>query len=296
MSFKYTSRTVTSLKILVNISERSHLLDYHEHDFLELAYVLDGKAEHFVNDTSFIISKGDYFIVDYGVKHKYKKLNENGKLKIMNCLFSPQLIDETLKNCRRFEDVTNHYLINFNMRNLETNPTKFLYQDTDGEILKVLKRMLAEYEKKDMGYQEILRGQLIELLIRTMRKIQLPDSESIDNSIVQHVIKHVQKHYAEKLSLEQITQKYNFSLSHTSYIFKKETGFSFQEYVQTIRIKESCRLLINTSKLISEISYSVGYSDTKFFNEIFKRQLGLTPRQYRKLYQSKETKKDYADA
>lgn len=284
MSFKYMSRTVSNLKIMVNISEKSHLLDYHEHDFLELAYVLEGSAEHYINDASFIISKGDYFIVDYGVKHKYQKLNDNGTLKIMNCLFSPQLIDETLKHCRRFEEVANHYLINFNMHNLETNPTKFLYQDTDGQILRVLKRMLTEYENKDMGYQEILRGQLIELLIRTMRKIRLPDSESVDNSIVQHVIKHVQKHYAEKLSLEEITKKYNFSLSHTSYMFKKATGFSFQEYVQTVRIKESCRLLVNTSKLISEIAYSVGYADTKFFNELFKRQLGLTPRQYRKIY------------
>jgi YesN/AraC family two-component response regulator len=169
------------------------------------------------------------------------------------------------------------------MRNLEMNPTKFLYHDDDGRVLKILKRMLKEYEDKDMGYQEILRGQIIELLILTMRKIRLPDTESVDNSMVRHIIKHVQKHYAEKLSLVELTQKYNYSLSYTSSIFKQETGYNFQEYVQTVRIKESCRLLLNTTKLVSEIAEAVGYVDTKFFNEIFKRQLGVTPRQYRKL-------------
>jgi len=283
VSYTLASKSVSNYKISVRTTETSHLMDYHEHDFLELAYVMEGKAEHFVNGASYTISKGDYFIIDYGVQHKYRKLEGIKIFRIMNCLFSPQLIDETLKNCRRFEDVSNHYLINFNMRNLEINPTKFMYHDDDGQILKILKRMLKEYDEQDMGYQEILRGQLIELLIKTMRKIRLPDTESIDNSMVRHVIKQVQKHYAEKLSLEIITKKYNYSLSYISSVFKKETGLSFQEYVQTVRIQESCRLLLNTTKLISEIAYSVGYTDTKFFNEIFKRQLGVTPRQYRKM-------------
>lgn len=283
MTNTLTSQSVSNYKISVRTTDTSHLMDYHSHDFLELAYVLEGSADHCIGETSFPISKGDYFIIDYGVQHRYRKTEENFKFRIMNCLFSPQLIDETLKNCRRFEEVTNHYLINFNMRNLEMNPTKFLYHDDDGRVLKILKRMLKEYEDKDMGYQEILRGQIIELLILTMRKIRLPDTESVDNSMVRHIIKHVQKHYAEKLSLVELTQKYNYSLSYTSSIFKQETGYNFQEYVQTVRIKESCRLLLNTTKLVSEIAEAVGYVDTKFFNEIFKRQLGVTPRQYRKL-------------
>lgn len=283
MPFKFSSRSVSAYHISVTISERSHEYDYHDHDFLELAYVLEGTAIHYVNGISCQITKGDYIIIDYNVMHKYEKTSDNSSFKIMNCIFSPRIIDETLKNCRQFSEVINHYLINFNIQNLKTKPTQFIYHDSDGEILSLLTRMHAEYNTKKMGYQEILRSRLIELLICTMRKIQLPDSESIDNSMVQHVIRYIQKHYPEKLSLNEITSKYNFSLSQKGYIFKKETGMNFQDYVQNIRINESCRLLINTNLTITEVSSAVGYSDVKFFNELFKRYLGITPGQYRKM-------------
>ena len=190
---------------------------YHEHNFLELAYVLEGSAIHTIDDVSMTISPGDYFIVDYGVRHKYEKLGK-GRFELINCLFLPQLIDETLHNCRRFEEVANHYQINLNFRNLEESPTKFLYHDTDGHVLELLKRMKNECEQKPMGFQEVMRCQLIELLVYTMRKIQLPNPEDFDNDMIQHVLKYVQKHYPEKLSLETITKKYDYSLYRISLI------------------------------------------------------------------------------
>jgi AraC family L-rhamnose operon transcriptional activator RhaR len=141
--------------------------------------------------------------------------------------------------------------------------------------------MKNECEQKPMGFQEVMRCQLIELLVYTMRKIQLPNPEAFDNGMIQHVLKYVQQHYPEKLSLKTITQKYDYSLSRISRIFKSEIGYSFQEYVQSVRIQESCRLLINTTKKVTDIATSVGYSDIKHFNEIFKRQTGMSPRQYR---------------
>lgn len=284
MTYMYKSKRVSELNVLINVVEHKDETIYHEHDYLELVYVLEGKAEHTVDDMVSTISRSNYFIIDYGMKHKYKKIG-NGTFRIMNCLFSPMVIDASLKHCRRFQDVINHYLINININNLIANPTNHLYKDKNGEILKLLKRMLAEYEAKNIGYQEVMRGQFIELLINIIRAITIPDTEFFDNNIVQYTMKHVQKHYAEKLSLGVIAEKYNYSLANASRIFKSHTGLSFQNYVQTVRVKESCRLLTNTNKSIQEISTLVGYSDTKFFHQMFKKQLGVTPSQYRKLHE-----------
>ena len=65
---------------------------------------------------------------------------------------------------------------------------------------------------------------------------------------------------------------------------------TFQEYVQSIRIQESYRLLINTSKKVLDIAMSVGYSDVRFFYDIFKKQTGMTPTQYRKAYIAEKRK------
>jgi YesN/AraC family two-component response regulator len=227
------------------------------------------------------ISRGNYFIIDYGAKHKYTPTG-NSPLRILNCMFSPMVIDPSLKSCRHFKELINHYLINFDSNILNTNPTSYIYRDSNGEILKLLNRMNKEYTAKKIGYQEVLRGQFIELLINIIRNITITDTDVYDNDIVQYIIKHIQKHYAEKLSLQAIAEKYNYSLANASRIFKEKTGVSFQDYVQSARIKESCRLLTNTDNSIPQIALSVGYADTKFFNELFKRHLGITPRDYRK--------------
>ena len=281
MTYMYKSRRVDELNVLINVVEHPIETIYHEHDFLELVYVLEGKAEHTVNDVKMNISRGDYFIIDYGTKHKYKPKG-SGSLKIMNCMFSPMVIDPSLKNCRRFKELINHYLINFDSNILNSNPTSYKYRDDSGDILKLLNRMNREYTAKKIGYQEVMRGQFIELLINIIRNITIADTEAYDNDIVQYILKHVQKHYAERISLQRIATKYNYSLNNASRLFKDRTGLSFQDYVQSVRIKESCRLLINTADSIPIIAQSVGYGDTKFFNQLFKRHLGISPSEYRK--------------
>ena len=197
-------------------------------------------------------------------------------------MFSPMVIDPSLKNCRRFKELINHYLINFDSNILNSNPTGVKFHDNTGDIFKLLNRMNREYTAKKIGYQEVMRAQFIELLINIIRNITIADTEVYDNDIVQYILKHVQKHYAEKLSLQKIATKYNYSLNNASRLFKDRTGLSFQDYVQSVRIKESCRLLTNTADSIPIIAQSVGYGDTKFFNHLFKRHLGISPSEYRK--------------
>lgn len=57
---------------------------------------------------------------------------------------------------------------------------------------------------------------------------------------------------------------------------------TFTEYVQKIRIAESCRLLTESEKSITDIAFEVGYANIKFFNKIFKEITNTTPREYRK--------------
>ena len=281
MTYMYKSRRVDELNVLINVVEHTTETIYHEHDFLELVYVLEGKAEHTVDEMKMNISRGDYFIIDYDTKHKYNP-TDSTTLRIMNCMFSPMVIDPSLKSCRRFKELINHYLINFDSNILNSNPTSYKYHDDSGDILKLLNRMNREYTAKKIGYQEVMRGQFIELLINIIRNITIADTEAYDNDIVQYILKHVRKHYAEKISLQAIAEKYNYSIANASRIFKEKTGLPFQDYVQSVRIKESCRLLANTTEPVPVIAQSVGYDDTKFFNQLFKRHLGLTPREYRK--------------
>ncbi len=67
--------------------------------------------------------------------------------------------------------------------------------------------------------------------------------------------------------------------------FKAATGSSLIEYLQNLRIEEAKRLLESGSLAVEEISAEVGYSDASFFRRLFKRLTGLSPSQYRRMFQ-----------
>jgi len=68
--------------------------------------------------------------------------------------------------------------------------------------------------------------------------------------------------------------------------FKAATGASLMEYVQNLRIEEAKRLLETGNASFDEIAFDVGYENPGFFRSLFKRRTGLTPTQYRKMFQS----------
>ncbi len=259
---------------------------FHDHDFLELTYVVQGLAEHIFGEQTSVIGQNDYFIVDYGVRHKYTQIGDTPFV-VINCLFLPRLIDETLSNCRHFQELADNYLIKFNYRNLKERPTRLIYHDTDGHIGQLISRLSLEYNEKRPGHQEMMRCLLIEVLIDTMRRLQRPEPEPGESGLVQYIITQADQNFMEKLSLETLARRCSYSLAYVSKRFKEETGMTFQAYLQSVRIRESCRLLANTPKKIAEISGLVGYSDAKFFNQVFKRQMGMTPREFKRLYNVK---------
>ena len=67
--------------------------------------------------------------------------------------------------------------------------------------------------------------------------------------------------------------------------FKAATGATLIEYLQNLRIEEAKRLLESTKTPVDEVSADVGYADASFFRRLFKRLTGLTPREYRRMFQ-----------
>jgi len=253
----------------------------HTHSFLELSYVEQGEAVHTLNGETSVISKGDYFIIDYGAVHGYRSTGST-PLKIINCLFMPEFIDQTLHKCNGFGDVVNNYMLRYNYSVININPANYIFRDNDGSIGELLHKMLDEYSKKSSGYHEILRCRLIEIIILTMRKSTPPEKIYTDK-LCEYIIDYASKHLADKNILGSIAKEVNFSTSYLSRKFREKTGTSFSEHLCSMRTEQCCRMLANTDKKVTEIAYLAGYSDMKFFNSVFKKRLGITPSEFRKL-------------
>ena len=96
---------------------------------------------------------------------------------------------------------------------------------------------------------------------------------------------YIDKNYNENISLKSIAEAVNANQYYLSHIFKEETGFSPMQYVTRRRIGEAQNLLINTQLSITEIAANVGYNNSNYFQNVFKKIVGYTPGSYRKRWQ-----------
>ncbi|WP_219641687.1 response regulator [Cohnella sp. CFH 77786] len=95
---------------------------------------------------------------------------------------------------------------------------------------------------------------------------------------------YLEDHFNEDIGMEQVADKIGLSVSYFSVIFKQQTGMTLLEYLTTFRIERACILLRSSEMMTYEIAQKVGYFDQRYFSQVFKKKLNMTPSEYRKKY------------
>jgi len=99
--------------------------------------------------------------------------------------------------------------------------------------------------------------------------------------IIQSAIHFIHEHHAEGISIKEFCLKTKMSAPYLGYLFKKETGFFFHNYLLQYRICCSIPLLLNTNLKINDIANKLGFSNSGYYITCFKKQTGLSPIKYR---------------
>ena len=102
------------------------------------------------------------------------------------------------------------------------------------------------------------------------------------NKHVTDVVRYMYRHLEENLTLEQIGEEFSLSKSYLNAIFQKHTQHSPMDFFIHLKMKRSCRLLRTTDLPVYEVAQKMGYADPYYFSRIFKKIVGISPRQYRK--------------
>ncbi len=91
----------------------------------------------------------------------------------------------------------------------------------------------------------------------------------------------IAQNYAKDMVLDEVSKELQISPYYFSKLFKKRTGSTFIEYVTGVRMEKAKELLRNTTKSMKEICMEVGYSDANYFSRTFKKNVGMSPSEYK---------------
>jgi two-component system, response regulator YesN len=157
-----------------------------------------------------------------------------------------------------------------------------------------------DYVKKPFAYHELIKRidfclSLNDIEQKKQRKALTNETEEIAGSVsqgvravkkntrIQQALNFIHSNYSAEINLDRVAETAGVSRYHFSRIFKEMTGLTYPSYLNRIRIEQAKTLLGYDDALsITDVGYSVGYSDLRHFEKIFKRAVGFTPLQFKR--------------
>jgi two-component system response regulator YesN len=107
---------------------------------------------------------------------------------------------------------------------------------------------------------------------------------SIKDDSIKNILDYIHVNYCDpNISLNKISETFYLNMAYCSVLFKKCTGMTYSEYLTSIRMTKACELLKDSTLSVEEVSYKIGYDDYFYFNRVFKKNIGITPANYKRL-------------
>ncbi|WP_246188413.1 response regulator transcription factor [Metabacillus lacus] len=125
-------------------------------------------------------------------------------------------------------------------------------------------------------FKEVKREQFHQLI-----QLLLQNRYQKEKNSIQQIKEYVKGNYKEDITLQDIAEKFYLSREYISRRFKQEFGETITDCLLNIRIEKAKELLKNPHLKVYEVAFEVGYQNEKYFSKVFKKQVGLTPNEYR---------------
>jgi AraC-like DNA-binding protein len=129
---------------------------------------------------------------------------------------------------------------------------------------------------KNRTAQESVKARLID------SSYNVKDENHPQKHLVMRAQKFIHENYQNSISLSDVAQELKCSEVWAAKIFRQAVGMTVVQYITKIRIEKACELLSGTSLRITDIALKIGYSNMVHFGRVFKAEIGVTPKDYRK--------------
>jgi YesN/AraC family two-component response regulator len=257
----------------------------HKHNFFELLCIQAGTVQQSINENTREYQKGNLFLLTPQDSHSlYVKAHSKFCFVRFNELFfheqkSPGdqvLLREWLQKLEYIFHNHNKY------------GEAVVKNDTDNQMVcALMSNMIKEYVTKAPYYMENLRNSLMTILNIIARNVEsdlvhapaMSPSGALFNKMVNYI--HANIHSSEKLKREHLADQFNISGAYIGEYFKKHTGESIHQHIIHYKLKLVQTRLEFSDLTVSEIAYELGFTDESHLSKLFKKYIGVGPREYR---------------
>lgn len=248
----------------------------HRHEAWELYLVIHGHGIRMTGDTLMPFKEGDLILLPPSMPHYWEyaeeSANENGEIEYLMAAFSPEFIDKCIAT---FPEIRNRLY----GQPLPTEALKYGVASSS----EIKHGLIHMRDMDDLGQLcEMLR--LLPMIFTSQDHTLIGKPIRIERDIrrMQQVATYVMAHYANNIALDDIATHIGMNRSAFCTFFKRNKGMTFSQFVTRYRLETACDLLKNSHKQVSEICFAVGFNDLPHFIRVFKKEMGMSPTEYRK--------------
>ena len=261
------------------------------HEQAEFKYIVCGSFELYIGNRKYSVRPGSIVVIPPNKLHQIRPLDTGNFSYTVLMLHSG--IREAL--CRRGGE----HLLDFFPCAME-HPV--LYADDRWSTwLSLLFRRLLEETQEQKRYASNCAFDLLELIIAEIARqykdipaqdVELQYERPDVSRLVKNVIQYINQNFREDINLSRIAQEFWLNPSYLSRQFKFYVGINITEFITRQRLNYAKIQLTITDKSISEIALETGYNNISYFNTVFKNQVGISPKQFRKEQQRPVSHRD----
>ena len=247
----------------------------HYHSDYEINLVLNDEGTRVFGDSDEKFSSPDLVMLGPNIPHAWKGTRQEGN-HVITIQFSEELLNFPILNKRMFASI--RQLLIESRRGLTfSNDTKVLIAD------KILRLTRLQGFHTVLDFLSILYD--LSIANKEMLVSNYYDANealtAFKSRRITKVCDYIEKNFQDSVKLSDVAKLVNMSESAFSHFFKKKTGCSFIDYLNSVRIGKASQMLIDTTHSINEICYSCGFNNLSNFIRIFKKFKGPTPSEYR---------------
>lgn len=251
----------------------------HWHDEVELVYIKKGSGMITVDFTPYEVSAGTIALILPGQLHSIEQLGENS-MEYENIIFHPNLLIS-----KKTDACTTDFFLPLLQGGISVPVLYAPGHPCYPEIASCVDANDEISKTHPLGYQLFIKSQLFMLFFILFHKCSLkqpPQKNYKSLEKMKLILKYMENHYMNKLTIEEMAAEVGLSQSHFMKYFKNTMGTSFIEYLNEYRLTMAARLLLSSDSSILAIAAEVGFENLSYFNRIFKKRFGQTPREYRR--------------